>query len=80
MRFGARIETGLRKAGLLLTEGGASVATGRVWTELPPGNGAYDEKGHFSRPGGDNKKAERSMGGATLTEGGAAFRIDLSED
>lgn len=53
---------------------------GGVWTELPPGNGAYDKKGQFSRPGGDNKKAERSMGGATLTEGGAAFRIDLSED
>lgn len=76
----ARIGTGLRKAGLLLAEGVASAKMGRAWMELPPGDGAYDEKGHFSPSRGVSGKAERSEGEATLREGGAAFWIDLSED
>lgn len=61
-----RIGTGLRKAGLPLAEGVASAKMGGAWMELPPGDGAYDEKGHFSPSRGVNGKAERSESEASL--------------
>lgn len=64
MGLRAGIQTGLGEAGLLLTVGGDSTK-GRGLGGLPPGDGAYDDKGCFLRTGGDISKAERPEGRAT---------------
>lgn len=78
MELRARIPKGFRETRLLLTVGGAPDERGGAWTVLPP-NGTYD-KGRFSGSSGDFRKKKRPGAGPQLTEGGAAFWIDLSEE